>query len=484
MPTQRGREETTETYPIAIGQHVGSYRIERLLQTGGMGAVFEAIHRDIGRRAAVKLLRPALARDPEFTARFLNEARAANLVGHPNIVEIFEFGRLPDETPYIVMEFLAGQSMAARLLQDPRPTLAETMEWCRQLAHAMAAAHEKGIIHRDLKPENIFLVPDPVHAGGLRVKVLDFGIAKLRPEQSVTGAAMTMAGTTMGSPAYMAPEQCTESSRVTDRADVYALGIILYELLAGRPPFLAELPAEVMVMQARVSPPPLGQLVPNLPAPVESLVHRMLNKTPDKRPSMADVIDALSRMQADPKLLAKGKSRRGGMFGAGPDQRIATLLTGVTVLALLGTGLLVRHLMQPPSGAGRTAPTHSGSAPPDASTGTTAVPSATQPATIRCQISSDPSGAQIVVTDSDDDGAAAEVLGVTPVTLQLARSDQPLRVVLRRSGFQDRPLTLDRTRDGVRSESLQPVARRTRSAGPGSHGPARPGKDGLLAPSL
>ena len=137
-----------ENYAVVVGQQIGSYRIERLIEEGGMGAVFEALHPDIGRKAAVKILRRSFARDPEFAARFLNEARAANLVGHPNIVEIFEFGRLPDETPFIIMEFLSGQSMASRLQKPPPPSLLESLEWCRQIAHAMTAAHEKGIVHR------------------------------------------------------------------------------------------------------------------------------------------------------------------------------------------------------------------------------------------------------------------------------------------------------------------------------------------------
>lgn len=152
MPSDTISGLLKQNYSVAVGQQIGSYRIERLLEEGGMGAVFEAMHPEIGRRAAVKILRRSFARDPEFATRFLNEARAANLVGHPNIVEIFEFGRLPDETPYIIMEFLSGQSLASRLQKQPLPSLSESLEWCRQLAHAMTAAHEKGIIHRVGKP--------------------------------------------------------------------------------------------------------------------------------------------------------------------------------------------------------------------------------------------------------------------------------------------------------------------------------------------
>ncbi|HNN93536.1 MAG TPA: serine/threonine-protein kinase [Pseudomonadota bacterium] len=472
-----------ETYAVVVGQQIGSYRIERLIEEGGMGAVFEALHPEIGRRAAVKLLRRNFARDPEFAARFLNEARAANLVGHPNIVEIFEFGRLADETPYIIMEFLSGQSLASRLQKSPRPTLVETLEWCRQVAHAMSAAHEKGIVHRDLKPENIFLVPDPVNASGLRVKILDFGIAKLRPEQSVGGAAMTRAGTTMGSPAYMAPEQCYELGQVGDRADVYALGIILYELLAGRPPFVAQMPAEVIVMQAKATPPPLRQAAPDVPEPVASLVHRLLQKQPEARPSMAEVLTALVRLQSSELKSAPGSATS---LGRGQTQWVTPILALITALALVGAGLLIRMLLRPAPVA---TPVRN-LVPPPSSVPTPPIPQSA--ATVLCEISSEPSGVQIIDADTE------KLLGTTPVTLKLPRSERPQRVILRRAGYQERTVMLDRTRDIVRSESLLPAPRKARPATAGSTATptspttapspppprGKPGKDELLAPSL
>lgn len=481
-----------ETYAVTVGQQIGSYRIERLIEEGGMGAVFEAIHPEIGRRAAVKVLRRTFARDPEFAARFLNEARAANLVGHPNIVEIFEFGRLTDETPYIIMEFLAGRSLAARLREQPAPSLAESLEWCRQIAHAITAAHQKGIIHRDLKPENVFLVPDPVHSGGLRVKILDFGIAKLRPEQSVGGASVTRAGTTMGSPAYMAPEQCYELGHVTERADVYALGIILYELLAGRPPFIADLTAEVLVMQAKVSPPPLRQLAPDVPIVVATLVHQLLEKKPENRPTMAELLAKLTDLQATLPLATK-RARGPGSQGRG-SQLPTQVLALVTVVCVLGAGLLLRQLMRPPPRA--TTQTNADAGIAASTTGQT-VAKSTNPAgqnadTVRCEISSEPSGVQIFDAQTD------RLLGTTPTTLNLQRNPQAQKVVLRKAGYQERTVSIDRTRDVVRSESLLPAPRKSRSSGagtsPGSTNPSgtsqptspktKPGKDELLAPSL
>ncbi len=482
-------------YAVVVGQQIGSYRIERLLEEGGMGAVFEAMHPEIGRRAAVKVLRRSFARDPEFAARFLNEARAANLVGHPNIVEIFEFGRLPDETPYIIMEFLSGQSLASRLRQTPPPSLADSLEWCRQIAHAITAAHEKGIVHRDLKPENVFLVPDPVHAGGLRVKILDFGIAKLRPEQSAGGASVTRAGTTMGSPAYMAPEQCYELGQVGDRADVYALGIILYELIAGRPPFLAELPAEVLVMQAKVTPPPLHELAPDVPSSVEALVHQLLQKKADSRPSMAEVLATLTRLQSEtPRAAGRSPTRRGS---SSPATVTTRALAVVTVVCLLAAGLLLRQMLKaPPAVSSPSRPTRVPTAT-DPGAGEAGKP-ATQPATtnaagqVQCEITSDPSGVQIIDAETD------KLLGTTPTALSLTRSAQPQKVVLRKAGYQERLVALDRTRDVVRSESLLPAPRKPRTGsatpattnGAGSPGQqaapprSKPGKDELLAPAL
>jgi len=493
MPSDTISGLLKQNYSVAVGQQIGSYRIERLLEEGGMGAVFEAMHPEIGRRAAVKILRRSFARDPEFATRFLNEARAANLVGHPNIVEIFEFGRLPDETPYIIMEFLSGQSLASRLQKQPLPSLSESLEWCRQLAHAMTAAHEKGIIHRDLKPENVFLVPDPVHEGGVRVKILDFGIAKLRPDQSVSGASVTRAGSTMGSPAYMAPEQCYELGQVTERADVYALGIILYELISGRLPFRAEMPAEVLVMQAKATPPPLSQLAPTVPANVEALVHRLLQKKAESRPSMAEVLATLSQLQSE---VARGRGQPSAARPtAGLPSNGTRALVLVTVVSLLAAGLLLRLMLRAPNGSPRstpTAPLAKPNTPEPSSLGSVAAPTQKQPATVQCEISSDPSGVQIVDAETD------KLLGTTPTKLLLDRSTQPQKVVLRKPGYQERLVPLDRTRDVVRSESLLPLPRKTRPTGsPGtSTAPAtpnnqpttspktKPGKDELLAPAL
>src|SRR4051794_38519074 len=162
------------------GQQIGPYRVLREIGRGGMGAVFEAINTQIERKVAIKILRSEFAQNQQLVARFFNEARAVNIVNHPSVVQISEFGQLPDGLAYIVMEFLEGESLGSRMKrQGGRLTIPETLRLTRQIAAALAAAHAKGIVHRDLKPDNVMIVPDPEAPGGERAKVLDFGIAKV-----------------------------------------------------------------------------------------------------------------------------------------------------------------------------------------------------------------------------------------------------------------------------------------------------------------
>jgi serine/threonine-protein kinase len=214
------------------GQHIGPYRVLREIGQGGMGAVFEAVHTQIERKVAIKVLRAEFAQNQQLVARFFNEARAVNIVNHPSVVQISEFGQLPNGLAYIVMEYLAGEPLGARMKrQGGRLSVPEALRLTRQIAAALAAAHAKGIVHRDLKPDNVMIVPDPEAPGGERAKVLDFGIAKvLASAQGHTGDAMeqssqTRTGMMVGTPLYMAPEQCRGSGTIDDRADVYSLGV-------------------------------------------------------------------------------------------------------------------------------------------------------------------------------------------------------------------------------------------------------------------
>lgn len=283
-----------------LGQRVGNYRIVRLLGEGGMGVVYEGIRDDIGSRAAIKVLRSEFAMNAEIAARFFNEAKAANLVEHPGIVKIFDYGQLPSGAAYLAMEYLKGESLHQRLTREKRLSEIDTVRIGRQVATALAAAHAKKVIHRDLKPENILLVPDVEAPSGERAKILDFGIAKLAREH--TGSVRTDTSVVMGTPIYMSPEQCKGGKTVGDRADVYALGVILFEMLSGRTPFVAEEPGEYIGMHLFKDPPPIASLVPTLSPKLRMLIDSMLVKDQQRRPAMvvaAMVLRDLSNVSTD-----------------------------------------------------------------------------------------------------------------------------------------------------------------------------------------
>lgn len=218
-----------------------------------------------------------------------NEARAVNMVQHSGLVGIFEFGQTPEGDAYMVMEFLEGESLRDRIQRAGGGLGPVALRLGRQIASALAAAHQKEIVHRDLKPDNVILVPEPEIQGGVRAKILDFGIAKISAESQVpTAANRTRTGMMMGTPAYMAPEQCRGAGVVDKKADVYSLGVMLFEMISGRRPFIAEGHGDVIGMHLFVEPPALGSLMPGLANEVASLVHRMLAKQPQARPSMAE----------------------------------------------------------------------------------------------------------------------------------------------------------------------------------------------------
>jgi serine/threonine protein kinase len=266
-----------------IGETVGNYRVTKLLGEGGMGAVYLAEHPGIGRKAAVKVLHPDLTRHTDIATRFFNEARAANAIHHPGIVEVLDFGTLPTGVSYIVMEFLDGDSLAKRLRTGGRPPVATALEYARQAAAALGAAHDAGIVHRDLKPDNLYVVPDPRNPGREMIKVLDFGIAKLGAGPTNPGSVKTRTGTIMGTPVYMSPEQCRGTKEVDHRTDIYALGIILYEMLCGTPPFVSEGHGELIHLHISQPPPPPRSRNPEIPARLEATVLRALAKDPAQR---------------------------------------------------------------------------------------------------------------------------------------------------------------------------------------------------------
>ena len=275
----------------------GNYRVVRRLGKGGMASVYEAIHEPTGQRSAVKVLHQTFAQNQDVLGRFFNEAKAANVVEHPGIVHIHECGMTPSGVAYLAMEYLDGMSLHECLHQAGSKFPENVaVQLAIQLASALSQAHAKGIVHRDLKPENVMLVPDLVRPKEVRVKILDFGIAKLGMGFGMAGALPTRTGVLMGTPTYMAPEQCRGARGVDGRADVYALGVILYQMVSGAPPFSSLGAAEVMAQHVHDIPTPVQQRASHITDLLAMLVDQMLSKQPTARPAMDEVEKRLSAL--------------------------------------------------------------------------------------------------------------------------------------------------------------------------------------------
>jgi eukaryotic-like serine/threonine-protein kinase len=271
------------------------YELLFLLGEGSMGSVYLAEHRVHGYRVAIKRLHEHLADNEEVVTRFLAEARAAAKVHHPGIVDVFEAGQDDGGIAYLIMDHLEGESLGERLTGGTI-TAWEAVDLGCQIAGTLAAAHRAGIVHRDLKPDNIFLVRDPVALNRERVKLLDFGVAKFLDDHR------TRCDLVFGTPFYMAPEQCRAAANAGPESDVYALGCILYEMLAGKVPFEGEVD-EILVAHQHSFPRPPSALEPSIPRPLEALILRMMAKRPEDRPrSMCTVVAELT--SALPEVLA------------------------------------------------------------------------------------------------------------------------------------------------------------------------------------
>jgi len=275
-----------------IGSTIGTYRVLRALGQGGMGTVYLAEHVLLGRPVALKVLLPRYSMDQEIVRRFFNEARTVTSISDPGIVQIFDFGFHTDASAYLVMEYLEGEPLDARLRRHGRLLPADAVRLVRQCAGSLAAVHAKGIIHRDLKPENLYAVGDPAVTGGERLKILDFGIAKLIGDDVATSRTRT--GVLIGTPIYMSPEQCRGMGVLDFRSDVYSLGCVLFALLAGRPPFVCQSSGELIVSHLREPAPSLMDLVPGVPRKLDDIVQCCLAKEPAARyPSMQALAHAL-----------------------------------------------------------------------------------------------------------------------------------------------------------------------------------------------
>jgi serine/threonine protein kinase len=297
--TASAQGPTGDPDALLPGCQAGPWRIERELGRGGMGTVYAVTHVEIGKHAALKVVHRRVLSPGED--RMLLEAQVVNLVGHPNIVDIFETGHLEDQRPYLVMERLEGVSLAQRA-DDGKLLPDQVIGILLQVCDALIAAHATGIIHRDLKLDNVFLIDNPDDPKQPRVKLLDWGIAKVIVEDGHRKTLHhTVDGQLIGTPQYLAPEQA-RGDQVSAKTDVYSLGVMAYELFLEQLPFEAETAAEIMTMHLRATPPPPSDAWPDIPTQLEELLHEMLAKQPGHRPSMLDVARRLEAVRDELEL--------------------------------------------------------------------------------------------------------------------------------------------------------------------------------------
>jgi serine/threonine-protein kinase len=480
-----------------IGQTLGSYRIVKKLGEGGMGVVYVAEHPLIGRKAAVKQLLPEYCNNKRIVDRFFNEARAATMIQHAGIVQIFDFGYTEDGSAYIVMEFLEGEGLQARVDRMGRLPADQVLRFSRQAAGALGAAHDAGIIHRDLKPDNIHIVPDREITGGERVKVLDFGIAKLTGTSSGPGSHKTRTGAMMGSPMYMSPEQCRGAGEVDARADIYSLGCVMYHIATGRTPFEAEGVGEIIAKHIYEEPAPPRSHAPEVSPELEAIILEAIAKDPTARyqsmQELVDAIDAISRGRlatspsgdgltatvppraavASPMAATTLGSAASEMSLPGDDglDRVPTnrgWLIPVAAVVLIGGGAAVYAMVgggggggdsggdtEPIAGAVPASPIEPAGTPAHADAAPALEPAPpADPERVVVKLESEPSRADVYRV------ADGIKIGRTPFEQSFEKGAGELVVVLRRKGYESETLTLALDQDRTEKVTLDKASRR------------------------
>ncbi len=482
--------EQSAATDLLIGSKVGNYKLVRQLGVGGMGAVYEAVHELMGKKAAVKMLLPELSANQEIVGRFFNEAKAATKIQHAGIVDVYDFGYHASGHAYIVMEYLSGSSLADLLKKGLHFARALDISW--QLCSALGAAHKNGIVHRDVKPDNIYIVPDPATPTGDRVKLLDFGISKLTGDDGAMQKTRT--GTVMGTPAYMSPEQCRGSGEVDSRTDIYAVGCIMFEMVCGQPPFVRNGFGELITAHIIEEPPRPSEMNPSVPAMFESIIMRSLEKDVDTRyQTTADMEADLAGI--NPALVGdvlpapaaghaggtgRSKMRTGSSpasnrtrAGQGPMRTMSNVVdeplpvnNNKKIFAIAGGAVVLVGALVAVLASG-------GSEKPAASPATVAAPvAAPAPAEsrrVKLSIRSTPSAASVI---SASDSA---FLGKTPFDGTFPAGNSQIGFVIRAAGFADQKIAISDHQDGAIDVTLD--------AAPSQPAPVAKSPEGVKRPA-
>jgi serine/threonine-protein kinase len=463
-----------------LGTTIGNYKVTAQVGQGGMGVVYMAEHPALGRKAAIKVLHQRLAADPEVVSRFFHEARASNAIRHPNIVEAYDYGTLPDGATYIIMEFLEGESLATRLDKAGRLPVRTALDFAHQAAGALAAAHDKAIVHRDLKPDNLFVTPDARMPGSELIKILDFGIAKLAAPVDDVLSHKTRTGAMLGTPLYMSPEQCLGVREVDHRTDIYSLGCILYEMLCGVPPFVSEGFGALVNMHINQPAEPPSRRSPEVPAAIDRVVLRMLAKDAGER--FADMRAVQEALLVE---IARAPTHKPGTTPAPGAARTPRASSSATTLSAAASGIVhpadsshghrrgVRAAMLAGAialvvgvaTALRSAPSAppAGAAPASVPAAAASVPATptppSPPAAIEAKLESTPPGALVSV-----DGVA---IGTTPTTWRVVPDGVPRTLEFSLAGYR-REVIRTQPAEGLRlapTLERQPARRARPSAG-------------------